>query len=195
MIKIGLTGSMGMGKTTTGKVFEKLGCAVWDADKTTHKLYSKGGKAVTAVAKLFPSSVENGSISRSKLKTLLQNDPDKLRDLEKAVHPLVLEDRQNFQNNTKREILVFDIPLLFETGADREMHKTVCVFTSYENQLERLKNRSHGGEEYFKELLSKQMPSNEKCERADYLIETRTLNLVEQRVKEILKEIKTQNYA
>ena len=195
MIKIGLTGSMGMGKTTTGKVFEKLGCAVWDADKTTHKLYSKGGKAVTAVAKLFPSSVENGSISRRKLKTLLRNDPDKLRALEKAVHPLVLEDRQNFQNNTKKEILVFDIPLLFETGADKEMHKTVCVFTSYENQLKRLKNRSQGGEEYFKELLSKQMPSNEKCEKADYLIETRTLNLVEERVKEILKEIKTQNHA
>ena len=195
MIKIGLTGSMGMGKTTTGKVFEKLGCAVWDADKTTHKLYSKGGKAVTAVAKLFPSSVENGAISRSKLKALLRSDPDKLRDLEKAVHPLVLENRQNFQNNTKKEILVFDIPLLFETGADREMHKTVCVFTSYENQLKRLKNRSHGGEEYFKELLSKQMPSNEKCEKADYLIETRTLNLVEKRVKEILKEIKAQNHA
>ena len=195
MIKIGLTGSMGMGKTTTGKVFEKLGCAVWDADKTTHRLYSKGGKAVTAVAKLFPSSVENGFISRSKLKTLLRNDPDKLRDLEKAVHPLVLEDRQNFQNNTKKEILIFDIPLLFETGADREMHKTVCVFTSYENQLKRLKNRSNGSEEYFKELLSKQMPSNEKCEKADYLIETRTLNLVEERVKEILKEIKTQNHA
>ena len=195
MIKIGLTGSMGMGKTTTGKVFEKLGCAVWDADKTTHKLYSKGGKAVTAVAKLFPSSVENGSISRSKLKTLLQNNPDKLRDLEKAVHPLVLEDRQNFQNNTKKEILVFDIPLLFETGADQEMHKTVCVFTSYENQLERLKNRSHGSEQYFKELLSKQMASNEKCERSDYVIETSTLTSVEKRVKEILKDIETQKHA
>ena len=195
MIKIGLTGSMGMGKTTTGKVFEKLGCAVWDADKTIHKLYSKGGKAVTAVANLFPSSVENGSISRSKLKILLRNDPDKLRDLEKTVHPFVLEDRQNFQSNTKKEIVVFDIPLLFETGADREMHKTVCVFTSYENQLKRLKNRSNGSEEYFKELLSKQMPSNEKCERSDYLIETTTLTLVEKRVKEILNEIKTQNHA
>jgi len=191
MIKIGLTGSMGMGKTTTGKVFEKLGCAVWNADKATHKLYSKGGKAVTAVAKLFPSSVENGSISRSKLKILLRNDPDKLRDLEKAVHPLVLEDRQNFQSNTKKEIVVFDIPLLFETGADKEMHKTVCVFTTYENQLKRLKNRNHGKEEYFKELLSKQMPSNEKCERSDYVIETATLTLVEKRVKEILNEIKT----
>ena len=195
MIKIGLTGSMGMGKTTTGKVFEKLGCAVWNADKATHKLYSKGGKAVTAVAKLFPSSVENGSISRSKLKILLRNDPDKLRDLENAVHPLVLEDRQNFQSNTKKEIVVFDIPLLFETGADKEMHKTVCVFTTYENQLKRLKNRNHGTEEYFKELLSKQMPSNEKCERSDYLIETTTLTLVEKRVNEILNEIKTQNHA
>ena len=195
MIKIGLTGSMGMGKTTTGKVFEKLGCAVWDADKTTHKLYSKGGKAVTAVAKLFPSSVENGSISRSKLKVLLSNAPDKLKVLEKAVHPLVLEDRQNFQNNTKKEIVVFDIPLLFEIGADKDMHKTVCVFTSYENQLERLMNRSHGSEQYFKELLSKQMPSNEKCERSDYVIETSTLTSVEKRVKEILKDIETQKHA
>ena len=195
MIKIGLTGSMGMGKTTTGKVFEKLGCAVWDADKTTHKLYSKGGKAGTAVAKLFPSSFENGSISRSKLKALLSNAPDKLKVLEKAVHPLVLEDRQNFQNNTKKEIVVFDIPLLFEIGADKDMHKTVCVFTSYENQLERLMNRSHGSEQYFKELLSKQMPSNEKCERSDYVIETSTLTSVEKRVKEILKDIETQKHA
>ena len=195
MIRIGLTGSMGMGKTTTGKVFEKFGCAVWDADKTTHKLYSKGGKAVTTVAKLFPSSVENGSISRSKLKALLSNAPDKLKVLEKAVHPLVLEDRQNFQNNTKKEIVVFDIPLLFEIGADKDMHKTVCVFTSYENQLERLMNRSHGSEQYFKELLSKQMPSNEKCERSDYVIETSTLTSVEKRVKEILKDIETQKHA
>ena len=195
MIKIGLTGSMGMGKTTTGKVFEKFGCAIWDADIATHKLYSKGGKAVSAIAKLFPSSVENGSISRNKLKSLLRTDPGKLKDLEKAVHPLVLEDRQNFQNNTKKEIVVFDIPLLFETGADRDMHTTVCVFTSYENQLERLKNRGHGSEQYFKELLSKQMPSNEKCERSDYLIETTTFTSVEKRVKEILKEIKTQHHA
>ena len=195
MIKIGLTGSMGMGKTTTGKVFQKLGCAIWDADITTHKLYSKGGKAVSAVGKLFPSSVENGSISRNKLKSLLRTDPGKLKDLEKVVHPLVLEDRQHFQNNTKEEVVVFDIPLLFETGADKDMHKTVCVFTSYENQLERLKNRGHDSEQYFKELLSKQMTSNEKCERSDYLIETTTLTSVERRVKQILKEIKTQNHA
>ena len=78
MIKIGLTGSVGMGKTTTAKVFEKLGCDVWDADETVHKLYSKGGKAVFKVAKLFPSSVEAGSISKSRLKALLKNDPKNL---------------------------------------------------------------------------------------------------------------------
>ena len=126
---------------------------------------------------------------------MLSNAPDKLKVLEKAVHPLVLEDRQNFQNNTKKEIVVFDIPLLFEIGADKDMHKTVCVFTSYENQLERLMNRSHGSEQYFKELLSKQMPSNEKCERSDYVIETSTLTSVEKRVKEILKDIETQKHA
>ena len=111
------------------------------------------------------------------------------------MHPLVLEDRQNFQNSTKKEIVVFDIPLLFEIGADKDMHKTVCVFTSYENQLERLMNRSHGSEQYFEELLSKQMPSNEKCERSDYVIETSTLTSVEKRVKEILKDIETQKHA
>ena len=85
MINIGLTGSVGMGKTTTAKVFEKLGCDVWDADETVHKLYSKGGKAVVEVAKLFPSSVEDGSISRSLLKALLKNEPKNLKELEEIV--------------------------------------------------------------------------------------------------------------
>ena len=154
MIKIGLTGSVGMGKTTTAKVFEKLGCDVWDADETVHKLYSKGGKAVVEVAKLFPSSVEDGSISRSRLKALLKNEPKNLKELEKIVHPLILEDRQNFQKHTTSDVVVFDIPLLFETGADKEMDKTVCVFTSTKKQMERLKNRNKGYDDYYKQLLS-----------------------------------------
>ena len=172
MIKIGLTGSVGMGKTTTAKVFEKLGCDVWDADETVHKLYSKGGKAVVEVAKLFPSSVEDGSISRSRLKALLKNEPKNLKELEEIVHPLILEDRQNFQKYTTSDVVVFDIPLLFETGADKEMDKTVCVFTSTKKQMERLKNRNKGYDDYYKQLISKQMPSNEKCDRADYVIQT-----------------------
>ena len=186
MIKIGLTGSVGMGKTTTAKVFEKLGCDVWDADKTVHKLYSKGGKAVLEVAKLFPSSLEDESISRSRLKTLLRNDPKNLKELEEIVHPLILEDRQNFQKHTNSDVVVFDIPLLFETGADKEMDKTVCVFTSTRKQIERLKNRNKGYDDYYKELMSKQMPSNEKCDRADYVIETTSHAAVEKRVIEIL---------
>ena len=186
MIKIGLTGSVGMGKTTTAKVFEKLGCDVWDADETVHKLYSKGGKAVVEVAKLFPSSVEDGSISRSRLKALLKNEPKNLKELEEIVHPLILEDRQNFQKHTNSDVVVFDIPLLFETGADKEMDKTVCVFTSTKKQMERLKNRNKGYDDYYKQLISKQMPSNEKCERADYVIETTSHTAVEKRVIEIL---------
>ncbi len=190
MIKVGLTGSVGMGKTTTAKVFEKFGCAVWDADKTVHKLYSKGGKAVLEVAKLFPSSLEDESISRSRLKTLLRNDPKNLKELEEIVHPLILEDRQNFQKHTNSDVVVFDIPLLFETGADKEMDKTVCVFTSTRKQIERLKNRNKGYDDYYKELMSKQMPSNEKCDRADYVIETTSHAVVEKRVIEILDIIR-----
>ena len=186
MIKIGLTGSVGMGKTTTAKVFEKLGCDVWDADETVHKLYSKGGKAVVEVAKLFPSSVEDGSISRSRLKALLKNEPKILKDLEEIVHPLILEDRQNFQKHTTADVVVFDIPLLFETGADKEMDKTVCVFTSTKKQMERLKNRNKGYDDYYKQLISKQMPSNEKCDRADYVIETTSHTAIEKQVIEIL---------
>ena len=186
MIKIGLTGSVGMGKTTTAKVFEKLGCDVWDADETVHKLYSKGGKAVVEVAKLFPSSVEDGSISRSRLKELLKNQPKNLKELEEIVHPLILEDRQNFQKHTNSDVVVFDIPLLFETGADKEMDKTVCVFTSTKKQMERLKNRNKGYDDYYKQLISKQMPSNEKCDRADYVIETTSHTAIEKQVIEIL---------
>ena len=186
MIKIGLTGSVGMGKTTTAKVFEKLGCDVWDADETVHKLYSKGGKAVVEVAKLFPSSVEDGSISRSRLKALLKNEPKNLKKLEEIVHPFILEDRQNFQKYTTSDVVVFDIPLLFETGADKEMDKTVCVFTSTKKQMERLKNRNKRYDDYYKQLISKQMPSNEKCDRADYVIETTSHTAVEKRVIEIL---------
>ena len=191
MIKIGLTGSVGIGKTTTAKVFEKFGCAVWDADKTVHKLYSKGGKAVVEVAKLFPSSVENDYISRSRLKTLLNNDPKKLKDLEEIVHPLIIEERRFFQKNTSADVAVFDIPLLFETGADKEMDKTVCVFTSKREQMERLKNRNKGYDDYYKKLMSKQMPSDEKCERADYVIETTSHTVVEKRVIEILDILRT----
>jgi len=195
MIKIGLTGSVGMGKTTTAKVFEKFGCDVWDADKTVHKLYSKGGKAVVEVAKLFPFSVENDYISRSRLKTLLNNDPKKLKDLEEIVHPLIIEERRFFQKNTNADVAVFDIPLLFETGADKEMDTTVCVFTSKREQLERLKSRNKGYDDYYKKLMSKQMPSDEKCDRADYVIETTSHTVVEKRVIEILDILRAKKYA
>jgi|TARA_B100002052_G_scaffold93794_1_gene86523 dephospho-CoA kinase len=190
MIKIGLTGSIGMGKTTTAGIFVKHGCALWDADKTVHKLYSKGGIAVKAVSKLFPTSVENGSISRNKLKVLLKKKPEKLKELEKIVHPLIQADRQDFQNQNIADIAVFDIPLLFETGLDKEMDKTVCVFTSAKNQIERLKKRTDNSDNYYKELISKQMPSEEKCKLSDFTIETTSHEMVEEKVMEILNMLR-----
>ena len=190
MIKIGLTGSIGMGKTTTAGIFVKHGCALWDADKTVHKLYSKGGIAVKAVSKLFPTSVENGSISRNKLKVLLKEQPEKLKELEKIVHPLIQADRLDFQNQNIADIAVFDIPLLFETGADKEMDKTVCVFTSAKNQIERLKKRTDNSDNYYKELILKQMPSEEKCKLSDFIIETTSHEKVEEKVLEILNMLR-----
>ena len=190
MIKIGLTGSIGMGKTTTAGIFVKHGCALWDADKTVHKLYSKGGIAVKAISEVFPTSVVNGSISRSELKVRLKEQPEKLKELEKIVHPLVQADRQNFLDQNVADIAVFDIPLLFETGLDKEMDKTVCVFTSARNQIERLKKRNGNSDTYYKELILKQMPSEEKCKLSDFIIETTSHEKVEEKVLEILNMLR-----
>ena len=138
------------------------------------------------MAKLFPSLAEDKYISRSRLKVLLKNEPKKLKELEDIVHPLIIEDRYNFEKNTNADVAVFEIPLLFETGADKEMDKTVCVFTSTKKQIERLKSRNNGYDDFYKELMSKQMPSDEKCDRADYVIETTSHTVVEKRVIEIL---------
>ena len=107
MIKIGLTGSIGMGKTTTAGIFVKHGCALWDADKTVHKLYSKGGIAVKAISEVFPTSVVNGSISRSELKVLLKEQPEKLKELEKIVHPMVRKEMRKFSYKNKDKKMLF----------------------------------------------------------------------------------------
>ena len=143
-----------------------------------------------AISELFPTSVVNGSISRSELKVLLKEQPEKLKELEKIVHPLIQADRQDFQNQNIADIAVFDIPLLFETGLDKEMDKTVCVFTSAKNQIERLKKRTDNSDNYYKELILKQMPSEEKCKLSDFIIETTSHEKVEEKVLEILNMLR-----
>jgi len=113
IFKLGLTGSIGMGKSTTAKMFADEGCAVWDADAAVHRLYSKGGAGVGAIAELFPEAIENGEVSRARLKDILTKNPKALSQIEQIVHPLVGEDRAEFVRETSTDIIVFDIPILF----------------------------------------------------------------------------------
>lgn len=188
--KLGLTGSIGMGKSTTAELFRKEGCSVWDADASVHRLYRKGGKAVSSVKNVFPSVIEDGAVSRVKLKTLLAKTPAALRKIEQIVHPLVGQDRSNFISNADTDIVVFDIPLLFETGADATMDATVCVTTDEDTQRKRVMERGTMTEDVFQTVLSKQMPDAEKRAKATYVIVTDTVEHAHEQVREILRDIR-----
>jgi len=188
--KLGLTGSIGMGKSTTAQIFADLGCAVWDADAAVHRIYGKGGAAVAPMAAAFPDAIEDNAVSREALKRLIVEDAAVLKRIEAIVHPLVGADRARFIAETDAEVLVFDIPLLFETGGDREMDATVTVFTDAETQKERVMARGTMSEAQFEAIRAKQMPIAEKRARADYEIETDTLDHAREQVQEVLSDIR-----
>lgn len=190
MFLLGLTGSIGMGKTTTAQMFAAEGCSVWDADAAVHRLYAKGGKAVAPMAGAFPSAIEDGAVSRDRLKQIIGNDPTALKRIEAIVHPLVAEDRVDFISNTDADIVVLDIPLLFETGGDAKMDATACVRVDSKLQRERVMARGTMSETQFETILAKQMPIEEKCVRADYVIETDTLEHARQQVQDVLRDIR-----
>ncbi|WP_317056446.1 dephospho-CoA kinase [Roseovarius rhodophyticola] len=189
--KLGLTGSIGMGKSTTAKLFAEEGCDIWDADAAVHRLYAKGGGAVEPMARLFPTAIEDGAVSRDKLKTILKSKPDALKDIERIVHPLVAQDRADFLEHTQSEICVFDIPLLFETGSDKTMDATICVSVGPSIQKARVLERGTMTEEQFNVILTSQMPDSEKRQRADFVIITDTLEHAKAQVQDILRQIRT----
>lgn len=190
MFLLGLTGSIGMGKSTTAQMFAAEGCAVWDADAAVHRLYDPGGAAVAPMAAAFPSAIEDGSVSRAVLKTIIGQDPDALKQIEAIVHPLVAEDRSAFIDAANSDVIVLDIPLLFETGGDAKMDATACVRVDSETQKQRVMDRRTMTEAQFDTIVSKQMPIEEKCSRADYVIETDTLDHAHAQVREILADIR-----
>ena len=190
---IGLTGSIGMGKTTTAKMFGDLGCPVFDADAAVHALYAKGGKAVPLIRAVFPDAIKDGAVDRKRLGEHMRGDPLNLETLESFIHPWVGEMRAEFlQRAAAKDVkaVVFDIPLLFETGGDKFVHASVVVTAPADVQRQRVMARAGMTEDLFQLILSKQMADAEKRKRADYLVHTdRGLDAARREVSDILQQI------
>ena len=175
-IKLGLTGSIGMGKSTTAAMFRAIGIPVWDADETVHRLYAVGGAAVAPVAALIPEALLGGMINRDALKRAISTDATLLIRLEKIVHPLVAQDRAAFlERHADQPLVVLDIPLLFETGADAWLDAVLVVTTDPETQTARVMARPGMTGAAFAQILARQTPDAEKRARADHVIATKTL--------------------
>ncbi len=187
---LGLTGSIGMGKSTTAKLFAEAGCDVWDADAAVHRIYSKGGSAVEPMRALEPRAVIDDTVSRPSLRALIAEDPTLLVKIEKIVHPLVGQDRQQFIDTAQSDILVFDIPLLFETGGNARMDAVVCVSTPAELQQKRVMERGTMTLEQFEQIKAKQMPNDDKVALSDYVVITDTMDHAREQVQAIVNTIK-----
>jgi dephospho-CoA kinase len=175
MILLGLTGSIGMGKSTTAKMFEAEGAPVYDSDAAVHALYSVGGAAVPHVEKAFPGVVREGAVDRGRLGERVLNDPDALKRLESIVHPLVGAHRQSFFDRARAandRVVVLDVPLLFETGGDKAMDAVAVVSAPAAMQSERVLDRPGMTPEKLQAILSRQTPDAEKRARADFVIDT-----------------------
>ena len=173
MIKIGLTGSIGMGKSTVLSMFKELGAAVWDADAAVHRLYSKGGAAADPVDEAFPGVVVNGAVDRAALAKIVLSDPRELEKLEAIVHPLVAEDRLAFMAEAAASgapAAALDIPLLFENGSEDFFDAVVVVSAPAAVQRERVLARPGMTEEKLKAILAQQTPDEEKRARATHVI-------------------------
>ena len=194
MILIGLTGSIGMGKSTVAEMFRMHGAAVWDADSAVHRLYAKGGDGVELIGAAFPSAIVDGAVDRSKLAELVLGAPDALKRLESIIHPLVGEDRTRFIEaaiEAKAEMIVLDIPLLFESGAESYFHTVVVVSASAETQRARVLKRPGMTEEKFEAILKSQLPDEEKRKRADFVINTdQPLDETREEVKAVVEALR-----
>ena len=175
MIIAALTGSIAMGKTETAKMFAARGIPVFDSDAAVHALYARGGSAVTAIAGIVPSAIVDGGVDRQRLSAAIQADSSLLRKIEAAVHPLVKEMQSRFLATAAASgagIALLDIPLLFETGRDRDVDMVIVVTAREDLQRERAMKRLGMTAEKLDFILSKQLPDVEKRARADYVIDT-----------------------
>lgn len=179
-----------MGKSTTAEFFAQAGAAVWDADAAVHRLYSSDGPAVDAIRAICPESIINGKVDRTVLKNWIAADPDALRQIEAIVHPLVALDRTEFAQSAQSDIVVFDIPLLFENNLGAEFDLIVVVSTTAEKQRERVLQRPGMTEAQFDLMRGRQLSDSEKRQRADLVISTDTLESTKTAVQRLIADIR-----
>ena len=193
MIKIGLTGSIGMGKTETAKIFNSLKIPVYDADASVHKIYESGNIGALAIKDIFPEAISaDGSVDRGILGSIVVGNKTNIKKLEEIIHPLLKEDRIDFfKKNINEEIVVLDIPLLLETNGESQVDYVVVVSTSENIQKQRVLKRSNMTEDKFEKILLSQMPNDIKCQKADFIIDTSiSIDDAKKQVLNILKKIR-----
>jgi dephospho-CoA kinase len=188
---LGLTGSIGMGKSTTAKLFAEAGVPVYDADATVHKIYE--GEAAPVIEATFPGTTVNGKVDRARLSANVVHDPDAIKRLEGIVHPMLRAYHQKFLEEAEASgapVAVMDVPLLFETGGDKRVDAVVVVTTSPELQRERILVRGTMTNEALDSILARQMPDSEKRERADFVVDTsHGLDPVRAQIRDILEQV------
>jgi dephospho-CoA kinase len=190
MIILGLTGSIGMGKSTTAQLFAEAGVPVYDADATVHKLYE--GEAAPVIEAAFPGTTINGKVDRARLSARVVHDPAAMKQLEQIVHPMLGASRQKFLQDAEQSgtpVAVVDVPLLYETGGEKRVDAVVVVTTSPEIQRERILARDNMTGEKLDAILARQLPDAEKRKRADFVVDTsHGLDPVRARIRDILNE-------
>ncbi|MEH2505034.1 dephospho-CoA kinase [Bradyrhizobium sp. AZCC 1578] len=188
---LGLTGSIGMGKSTTAKLFTEAGVPVYDADAAVHKIYE--GEAAPAIEAAFPGTTVDGKVDRAKLSAKVVHDPAAIKQLERIVHPMLGASRQKFLDEAERSgapVVVMDIPLLFETGGEKRVDAVVVVTTDPKTQRERILTRGTMTSEALDAILARQLPDAEKRKRADFVVDTsHGLDPVRARIRDILAKV------
>ncbi|MFY9287880.1 MAG: dephospho-CoA kinase [Alphaproteobacteria bacterium] len=174
-IVIGLTGTIGMGKSTAAKILRGFGFPVYDADKSVHQLLRKGGRAVQSVGTLFPEALKRGAIDRTIVARSVFHDAVRLKKLEQILHPLVRDIENNFLKKNKRHrAVILEIPLLFETGAEKRCDFTICVTAPRDVQMRRVLQRKGMTATKLRAILKRQMSDRQKRKKADYIVDTGT---------------------
>jgi dephospho-CoA kinase len=188
---VGLTGSIGMGKSTTAKLFAEAGVPVYDADATVHRIYQ--GEAVSAIEAAFPGTTSDGKVDRAKLSAKVVRDPAAIQRLEQIVHPMLRSYHQKFLDDAEQAgapVVVMDVPLLFETGGEKRVDAVVVVTTAPEVQRERILARGTMTAEALDAIMARQLPDAEKRQRADFVVDTsHGLDPVRGRIRDILAEV------